>query len=95
VSVLSESVRGGVTSLGFAPDGSTAACLSGDRYHSLRVFRSLSGQWRDAVQLGVSRQVSPLDVGLLAFLSPPAACNPQSAASQGYSLVTAGKSDRG
>jgi len=91
VTVLSESVRGGVSSLGFAPDGLTAACLSRDRYHSLRVFRSLSGQWRDALQLGPSRQVSPLAVEQLVFLSPPAACNPLSAAGLGHSLVTAGE----
>lgn len=93
MSVLSESVRGGVSSVGFSPDGLTAACLGGDRYHSLRVFRSLSGLWRsDAQQLGPARQVSPLAVEQLVFLSPGNdKFNPQSAASLGFSLVTAGQ----
>lgn len=78
---LAENVLGGVLDVAFSHCSKYVACISGDARHTLRIFSSISGNWRDSL-LHYSGETSASAVDSVSFLSGGA-----------FDLVTGGGDD--
>lgn len=67
VKILPGSIIGGVCAAAFSPDGIQAACLSCDYQHSITMYNTPHGTWKDAVRTFVS-QIDSVPITLLAFI---------------------------
>lgn len=68
VSVLSESIMGGVQAADFSHDSKMLACIGGDNLHMLYLFFSCSGVWDDPILL-YTGECSVLNPTCISFLS--------------------------
>ena len=64
---LPGTIAGGVSSAAFSHDGLELACLACDYQHSVTLFSTPQGTWKDAIRLSVA-QIDSLPVTLVTFI---------------------------